>query len=205
MSKRQPAFVGLDLETTGLDPHKGVILELGMVTFDHALQPIAARSWLTNELTDHDVWMDPAAEDMHEASGLLMDLIFGTHPSLTEVEDHALWWLRDNQAENLPMLGSSVTFDRTWLAVHAPRLLDKFHYHSFDATSVKLAALTRTHRKHPTANTTEWITQRAGQIRDHHLEMLGVEDGQVMAHRVLHDLCASAALATASMEMIERG
>lgn len=199
-TRRTPAFVGLDIETTGLDPTKGVILELGMITFDHSLQPIAARSWLTNELADHEAWMDTAVEDMHEASGLLTDLIFGTHPPLTQVEEHALWWLRDNQAENLPMLGSSITFDRAWLTAHTPRLHTKFHYHSLDATSVKLATLATHHHSPHLAHITNWITNRAGHHRDRFMDQLTIPDGQHKPHRVIHDICGSAGLAIAALE-----
>lgn len=204
-SKRQAAFVGLDLETTGLDAVDGEILEVGIVLFDADLKPITGRSWLVDEW-DHVAryvppQMSPDVSAMHSESGLLADLKLRMGEPMHQVENHAIHYLIGHDAVDLPMLGSSVTFDRTWLAEHAPGLLDTIHYRSLDATSVRMAALAHIGSDNR-ATAGEWITRRAGQLRDEMLTDLEVSESLKRKHRPLYDLCSSAALVLASGDAV---
>lgn len=207
ISKREVAFVGLDLETTGLDAVDGEVLEVGLVLFDADLQPITGRSWLVDEWVHLDSYvlptMDRKVADMHAKSGLSADLKMRLGEPMDQVENHAIHYLQDQGAAGLPMLGSSVTFDRTWLTEHAPDLLGTFHYRSLDATSARLAALAYVGGDYRSA-AEEWIQRRAGFLRDEMLTDLEVSESLKRKHRPIYDLCASAALTRASLDAVAR-
>lgn len=193
--KPKPAFIGLDLETTGLDAHSGVILEVGIIIFDDDLMPIKARSWLTNELVEKEAIVSaPVVEVMHEESGLWDDLKSGHTQPLRQVEAEASAWILEAGAKSLPMLGSSITFDRMWLDHHMPQLHRMFHYRSLDATSVLLASTSLYDFTNDTVNDQQTLL-----VLDM-LEHLGRWD--LKPHRALYDLCQSAALVKATLSAV---
>ena len=74
------AFLGIDTETTGLNPVTSHILEIGMVAFDRGLRPIARTSRLLvveatlPAVTSHGKGLHPAVSAMHSDTGLWADL-----------------------------------------------------------------------------------------------------------------------------------
>lgn len=193
---RVPAYVGLDLETTGLDPSRDHILELGLIIFDANLIPIAYRSWITSDTTStRDDSLDPEVLGMHLASGLLGELHTTPGDHLATAVEEALEFLDAHHAQGLPMLGSSVTFDRMFLLQHAPDLLDAFHHRSLDATSVRLARMAA-----DGVDVTErepYVTQ-AGYVRRGLADRLRVDE-PLVPHRVIFDILSSAALAIVAL------
>ncbi|MCS5479802.1 hypothetical protein NYP18_09030 [Corynebacterium sp. YIM 101645] len=186
-----PALLGFDCETTGLDPHGAPpagLLEVGMVAFTEDLTPICQWSSLVmspaalGHLAAGPI--DQVVEKMHAENGLF-DEIFELIPYAPAelfapgaVAQKALAWMAENDIpRGLPMLGSSVTLDRTFLAKEMPALLDAFHYRSVDASSVRLAA-----------------ELAAGVTVD-------VPEG-LPAHRVIADIHASARLVRSSLDAI---
>ena len=147
MSTAEATYLGLDLETTGIDETTGLILELGMIAYDSQLNPLASFHSLVSADTyaaaRADGRVGEFVEKMHTDNGLWHDLATVDNPADTApatVEAAALAWIENNGLERLPMLGNSMTLDRSFLAVHMPRLLAAFHYRSVDATSLCLVA-----------------------------------------------------------------
>ena len=134
--------LGLDIETTGLE-NGALILEVALVLFDSNLNPVTH----TSETIYHPIGevyeaMGDYVTDMHTTNGLLED-IKNTNPEKTirTVESNLCDWIAENTSGTpLPMLGSSIHFDRTLVSQQMPDLYEKFHYRSIDATSIKLAA-----------------------------------------------------------------
>lgn len=138
-------YLGFDAETTGIDPDTGILLEIGMIAYDKHLQPLNSWSSLVNADTYADYrdteYTAPFVEKMHTDNGLWHDLATAegdTTPATVEAK--ALAWINNNGYAGLPMLGSSITLDRSFLKAHMPQLLDAFHYRSLDATSLCLVA-----------------------------------------------------------------
>lgn len=186
-----PALLGFDCETTDLDPHAAPpagLLEVGLVAFTADLQPICEWSSLVvspaamGQMAVEQV--PKVVNDMHTENGLFDELaeLLETAPvglfTPAAVEQRAMSWMAENDIpRGLPMLGSSVTLDRAFLAKEMPALLDAFHYRSVDASSVRLAA--------------EVV---AGVTVD-------VPEGPP-AHRVIADIHASAALVRATLDAV---
>lgn len=143
-----PTYLGLDVETTGLDPYTegAALLEVGLVVFDENLDVID--TWTSLVYSDkadahRREGMVHVVRDMHEENGLWAELDAADRDLITpdQVESKALEWLeRSGVPKGLLMVGSSITLDRAFLAAEMPTLLSYFHYRSLDATSVMAAA-----------------------------------------------------------------
>lgn len=137
----------IDIETTGLNPSTGRILEVAIAITDRSLKIVALHDWqvhYTREAferarhdQDHPLWMPPEVLEMHTASGLIADCI-ASDLGHAEVETAAIRLIDRFDARLSPMCGSSVHFDRSWLAVHMPTLHDCFHYRNFDASMYRI-------------------------------------------------------------------
>lgn len=200
-----PGFIGLDVETSGLDPVHDIILELGIVLFDAHLVPIAAESWIAahwNALRMKADDMDTRVIAMHQESGLIDDIRDHSEgrdvivaPSRVAVS--ALGFLEEHGAVGWPMLGSSISFDRGFLARKMPELLEAIHYRSIDATSVRLARLAATPAGERADVEKSILAHVESQILTDRATLgLGSEHRQ---HRALNDILQSAALARAAI------
>lgn len=136
-------FLAVDLETTGLNPKRDRILEIGLA-FVHAqtLEIVAEESWIVPVRWGSLKMASPAVLEMHAASGLWADLAATKGQGSDEEHDRRLTagfaskWAQstledlsdmDLSALSLkarrealqdlrgPMLGSSIHFDREFL------------------------------------------------------------------------------------------
>lgn len=139
-------FIGIDIETTGLDPEEGHILEVAVVLFDHEMQKQGSVDLLCVDpvgvklCAERD--LDPFIIDMHTKSGLLAELdavewdAQGAQESYQALLDIVSGW-HEALGGKQPMLGSSVHFDRAWLKVHMPELEALFSHRNIDASSMR--------------------------------------------------------------------
>lgn len=134
----------IDIETTGLDPAKGVVLEVGIVVTTPDLAEVAAESWVVfydPERADAlRSAVDPKVRLMHDENGLWSALSDDGAGTLEGVEAMAVQFLRRHDAHAVEMWGSTISFDRAWLAVHLPGLHAAFHYRNVDVRSLAIAA-----------------------------------------------------------------
>lgn len=142
-------FIGIDIETTGLDPEEGHILEVAVVLFDHEMQRQGSVDLLcvdevgASRAAKRD--LDPFIIDMHTKSGLLAELdeinavewdFIDAWESYRGLCDMVASW-HEMLGGKQPMLGSSVHFDRAWLKVHMPELEALFSHRNIDASSMR--------------------------------------------------------------------
>lgn len=150
----------IDIETTGLDPLKNVIVEVGAIVFYRdTFQPVGQFSKLiiTDETVQHlkHTQVDnDYVYNMHKNSGLYDEVMRhyevmrrnGVEKyTLTKCEDALIDFLAQfNIGKNhlqLPAIGSSVHFDRKFLDIHMPRVgREALHYRNIDISSIKMAA-----------------------------------------------------------------
>ena len=141
----QAYYLGFDAETTGINPADSILLEIRMIAYDDQLRPLESWSSLVNADSYADYRANGSVVDvvdeMHTKNGLWDDLAHATEDtSSAAVEALALAWIKEHNYHRLPMLGSSITLDRSFLSAEMPQLLDAFHYQSVDATSLCLLA-----------------------------------------------------------------
>lgn len=129
----------LDLEMTGLDPTKDVVVEVATLFTDDDLNIVSSGPDLVvaapKELLDS---MAPVVRSMHMRSGLLEEIVTST-TTLAEAERQTLEYLRTvvDKPGTVPLCGNSIGTDRRFLAAQMPELDNWFHYRSVDVSSVK--------------------------------------------------------------------
>lgn len=138
----KPALVWIDVETTGLEPKEDQLLEVGCIVTDANLTEIA-RSFYLVEMTDDGkrrLAGNDFVREMHAKSGLLREVeLHGRYVGTRESELAGFIRVVTN-GEKLPLAGSTIGFDRSFLAEYMPKVLDVVHYRSVDVSSLKLLA-----------------------------------------------------------------
>ncbi len=129
----------IDLEMTGLDPDRHVIVEIATLLTDDNLTVIAEGPDLVVHATAAELAeMDQVVQQMHTRSGLLA-AIQASSISLEEAGLLTLDFLRAHipEALTVPLCGNSIGTDRRFLAAHLPEVEAWFHYRSVDVSTVK--------------------------------------------------------------------
>lgn len=131
-------LVWVDLEMTGLDLDRHVIVEIACVVTDGNLQPVDEGVSFVVTATDHELeQMDEFVINMHTTSGLLPEIADGI--SVSDAEQLVLAYVQSHvsEARKAPLAGSSVYVDRGFLSKYMPTLDAYLHYRIVDVSSVK--------------------------------------------------------------------
>jgi oligoribonuclease len=132
-------LVWMDLEMTGLEPSRDVIVEIATLVTDDELNIVAEGPDLVVHQSDEALaLMDPFVVDMHTRSGLLPAIKASTI-SLAEAGEQTLAFIRQHvpEARSVPLCGNSIGTDRRFLAAYLPDIENYLHYRSVDVSSVK--------------------------------------------------------------------
>mgnify|MGYP002717450649 FL=1 len=132
-------IVWVDLEMTGLDPSRHVIVEVAALVTDAELNIIDEGVDLVVHATDAQLAeMDDVVTSMHSENGLL-DEIKASPISLAEAEDAVLALVEKHcdPAHPAPLAGNSIATDRTFIRAQMPRLDAALHYRMIDVSTVK--------------------------------------------------------------------
>ncbi len=149
VSKDDAHFIWVDVETTGLDIHSDVILEVGAVITDGEgfvlSEPV---SWLCNGGLKNAARYGLAIEnmnrnntivrEMHQKSGLTVDWLNKISYSYAEIERQLLKYVaRYADSKTLLIAGSSVKFDYYMLQEFMPTFIDSLHYRDINSSTLK--------------------------------------------------------------------
>ena len=129
----------MDLEMTGLDPSRNVIVEIATVITNDELETVAEGPDIVVHATSVELEaMESVVRSMHTRSGLLA-AIQSSPISLAEAGDETLAFLRSHIGEprSVPLCGNSIGTDRRFLAAYLPEVESFLHYRSIDVSSVK--------------------------------------------------------------------
>jgi oligoribonuclease len=116
----------MDLEMTGLDPARHVIVEIATLVTDDDLAVVAEAA------------MDDFVRKMHTKSGLLAAMEASTL-TLAEAGRRTLEFIRAHVPEKstVPLCGNSIGTDRRFLDAQLPDIENWLHYRSVDVSTVK--------------------------------------------------------------------
>lgn len=131
-------IIFLDLETTGLIPHRCQILELAALKVDAQLNPVDGFHRLLNP--PHALeGMDPYVVKMHTDNGLFAELQAGQGMVHYQALDEFAAWLGDVPDGSLTLGGDSVHFDLGFLRNWAPKAAAKFSHRLLDLSAFRVA------------------------------------------------------------------
>jgi oligoribonuclease len=139
--KQKDNLVWIDLEMTGLDPEKNVIIEIATVVTDKHLVVLAEGPVLAIRRGDEELaGMDEWNTNQHTSSGLV-ERVRNSSTSDGEAEQQTLGFLRQYvDPACSPMCGNSICQDRRFLLRYMPELAAFFHYRNLDVSSLKILA-----------------------------------------------------------------
>jgi oligoribonuclease len=132
-------LVWMDLEMTGLDHTREVIVEIATLITDDELEVVAEGPDLVIHQPDEVLAaMDPFVVEMHTRSGLLEQIRSSTI-SLEEAGAATLEFIKEHVPEpmSVPLCGNSIGTDRRFLAAYLPEIETHLHYRSVDVSSIK--------------------------------------------------------------------
>jgi len=160
---RDERLVFLDFETSGLDPEKHVVLEVGAIVASSDLEimrpsafdrfaPVPLDPGYPSTFCRYPQYGQTISEivadshhvvrEMHEASGLIADSLAARHHhgTIEEVEADLIRWLTDAfgfEPRSAIIAGYSVHFDRSFIRRRMPRLDRFLHYRMLDVSAIR--------------------------------------------------------------------
>jgi oligoribonuclease len=139
--KSKENLIWIDLEMTGLNPDRDLILEIATVVTDKHLVVLAEGPMLAIHQPEPILAaMDEWNTRQHASSGLV-DRVRSSTVTAAEAEQQTLTFLRDYVDPNVsPMCGNSICQDRRFLVRHMPELAGFFHYRHLDVSTLKILA-----------------------------------------------------------------
>ena len=129
----------MDLEMTGLDPARHVIVEIATIVTDDALEVVAeGPDLVVHQPPAAMAEMDEVVRTMHTSSGLLKAIEAST-TTLEEAGAATLAFIKEHVPEprTIPLCGNSIGTDRRFLAIHLPEIEEYLHYRSVDVSTIK--------------------------------------------------------------------
>lgn len=132
-------LVWVDLEMTGLDPDRDVIVEAAVIVTDGSLQTVIEGPDLviSQPAAVLDTMVDVVAE-MHGKSGLTA-AVRASEVTLADAEQQLVAFVREHVPEPrvAPLAGNTVHADRAFLRRHMPAVDAHLHYRHVDVSTIK--------------------------------------------------------------------
>ncbi len=134
-------LVWIDLEMTGLDPERDLIIEIATVVTDKHLAVLAEGPVFAVHQSDGVLdSMDEWNTRQHGESGLT-ERVRESVVTEAEAEEGTLRFLRRYaEAGASPMCGNGICQDRRFLVRYMPLLAKFFHYRNLDVSTLKILA-----------------------------------------------------------------
>jgi oligoribonuclease len=133
----------MDLEMTGLDPGRHVIVEIATLVTDDELEIVAeGPDLVVHQPAEALAAMEDVVREMHTRSGLLAAIEVSS-VSLADAGSATLDFIKAHvpAPRSVPLCGNSIGTDRRFLAIYLPEIENYLHYRSVDVSTLKELAL----------------------------------------------------------------
>ena len=131
-------LVWIDCEMTGLDLGADALIEVAALVTDFDLNVLGEGvDIIVKPPAEAMDQMIPFVREMHEKSGLLVELEHGV--TLAEAEERVLTYIKEHcpDGSRPPLAGNTVATDRAFLARDMATLESFLHYRIVDVSSIK--------------------------------------------------------------------
>ena len=132
-------LIWVDLEMTGLDPDRDVVIEIATIVTDSQLNTLAEGPVIA--IHQHDdtlAAMDEWNTTHHTRSGLI-DRVRASVIDEAEATRQIVAFLQDWVPRGAsPMCGNTICQDRRFMVRHLPDLESYFHYRNLDVSTLKI-------------------------------------------------------------------
>jgi oligoribonuclease len=131
-------LVWIDLEMTGLNPERHVILEIATIVTTDRLQIIAEGPDIAINHPEHILSsMEEWSREHHQSSGLL-DRVKASSNTCQDTEQKTIDFISQHSEKGRsPLCGNSVWQDRRFLIKYMPELNAFLFYRNIDVSSIK--------------------------------------------------------------------
>jgi len=132
-------LIWVDMEMTGLDPERDVVIEIASIVTDSELNTLAEGPVIALHQPDAALdAMDEWNTTHHTRSGLVDRVRASGHDERSAAAATLAFleqWVPPGAS---PMCGNSICQDRRFMARHLPELEAFFHYRNLDVSTVKI-------------------------------------------------------------------
>jgi len=132
-------LIWVDMEMTGLEPDRDVVIEIATIVTDSDLNTLAEGPVIALHQSDERLAaMDEWNTTHHTRSGLV-DRVRASKEDERSATENTLAFLEQWVPRNAsPMCGNTICQDRRFMARHLPELETYFHYRNLDVSTLKI-------------------------------------------------------------------
>lgn len=131
-------LIWIDLEMTGLDPEKQVIIEIATIITDNDLKIVAEGPNIIIHYSEEVLQSMEAWSMSHHTESGLLDRVRASSYDCERAEQETLSFLSKYCRKGMsPLCGNSIWQDRRFLIKYMPNLEAFFHYRNIDVSSIK--------------------------------------------------------------------
>jgi oligoribonuclease len=132
-------LIWVDLEMTGLDPERDVVIEIATIITDTNLNTLAEGPVIALHQSDARLdGMDEWNTTHHNRSGLVDRVKASKHTEQSATDATIAFMEQWVPRGASPMCGNSICQDRRFMARHLPQLESFFHYRNLDVSTLKI-------------------------------------------------------------------
>ena len=173
----------LDLEMSGLDVNKEVIIEAACIVTDLNFKELEAFETVVKQPQSYLDGMDAWNTEHHGKSGLTAKVPTGMEPDAVEFRLISMIDRHFPESTTNPKLrpilaGNSIAQDRLFIEKHMPRLAARLHYRMLDVSSWKIMfnnKFDRVYKKQNAHRALDDIRESIGELR-YYLDQIKTSD-----------------------------
>ncbi len=132
-------LIWVDMEMTGLDPDRDVVIEIATIVTDTHLNTLAEGPVIAVRQSEARLQaMDEWNTTHHSRSGLVDRVRSSAYDEQRAAQETIAFLEQWVPAGASPMCGNTICQDRRFMVRHLPRLEAYFHYRNLDVSTLKI-------------------------------------------------------------------